>query len=131
MDVSTLLWDFVFAVSHLCHDELMKSEVYMRMECAALLNRKFIMDETSLVNVSLVTMFPRGSRYNQYDNTYEFEGMHALLFGALELLKTSMALDENLDAQEKLERLEYAVKRVDQHILVADICKRVHMHKLV
>lgn len=125
MDVSILLWDFVFAVSHLSHDEIMKSEVYQRFEYAAMLNRTFIMDEASLLDVSLVRVFPRGCRFNCYDDTYVFEGMQALLFGALEMLKGSVGLDENLDAQEKLERLEYAVKRVDQHVLVVDICKRV------
>lgn len=125
MDVSNLLWDFVMAVSCMAHDELKNTQIYQRFECASFLNRSFVMDEASLLNVSYVSEFPRGVAYNHYDGTYTFANLQALLFGALALLQASKNLANNPDALEKMQMLAIAVERVQQHILTADICKKM------
>lgn len=121
MDVSYLLWDLVFIVSHQHPDTLKENRIYQTFESASFLNRSFCVDECRLISSALVTYYPKGVMYDHVDAVYHFVNIQTLFYGAIEMLKTSHDIDNNLDAQDKLERLETAVKVIECHSILDDL----------
>ena len=121
MDVSNLLWDLVFIVTHQHPDTLKENRIYQTFESASFLNRNFCVDECRLVSSALVTQYPKGVMYDHVDALYHFSNIQTLFYGSIDMLKNSHDLDNNLDAQDKLERLETAVKIFESHSILDDL----------
>ena len=121
MDVSYLLWDLVFIVSHQHPDTLKENRIYQTFESASFLNRSFCVDECRLISSALITHYPKGVMYDHIDAVYHFVNIQTLFYGAIEMLKTSHDIDNNLDAQDKIERLETAVKVIEHHSILDDL----------
>lgn len=130
MDVSYMLWDFVYIVAHSEFDEIKNHRMYQVFESASFLNRTFYLDEGRLLNSKFVTAFPKGVLYNHVDACYQFRDIHALLYGSVEMLRESVDLDNNPDALDKLERLESAIQALKSAMLMDDITCHIARMKL-
>lgn len=125
MDVSFLLWDLVYFARHLPYGQVKDTRIYKVFESASFLNRIFYVDESKLINSSLVTVFPKGVIYNHTDSSFQFRDFHALLMGSTQMLRESLDLQNNSDALDKLERLEAAIAVFEKASLMDDITSHI------
>jgi hypothetical protein len=128
MDVSHMFWDLVYIVTHRSCDEIKESRLYQAFECASFLNRMFIIDEAKLLNSSYVSRYPKGVCYIYYEACYNFQNIHSLFYGSVEMLSKSHDLDNNPDALDKLERIKSAIVVLEKYEMINDLTS--HLSKL-
>lgn len=110
------------------HDEIKESPMYQRYQFASYLNRRFILDEASLVDSNSVSMYPKGTSYNHFHAFYEFTTIRSLFFGAVHILRSCSTFDKNADVQDKWSKLQRAIRTLEEFDILGDLTS--HMAKL-
>lgn len=125
MDISRVFWEFVDIVSSMPTDDIKNHRLYQIFESASCLNRKFFVNESSIIRAALVGRYPKGIEYDYCDEYYIFRNIYSLFYGSTEMLMKSVDFKNNKDAQIKCELLQGAIKALENNGLMNELTEHL------